>query len=86
MPLVSMRTVDPFRAGEMGKKIAEQWMGRCERVLHFMGGEVKGETKIQNGSCQMGGREVTGRYKRFFLREHERSRSYRVTDQHPSLP
>ena len=34
---------------------------RCERVLHFMGREVKGEKTIQNASCQMGGRELTGR-------------------------
>ena len=30
---------------------------RCERVLHFMGRVMK----VQNASCHMGGREVTGR-------------------------
>ena len=35
------------------------FMGRCERVLHSMGREVNGRTKIKNESCQMAGREVT---------------------------
>ena len=38
-------------------------MGRCERVLltpPFHGSRSSREMKIQNASCQMGGREVTG--------------------------
>ena len=50
-------------------------------------GDIIIKIQNRNGSCQMGGREVTGRLlKFFFLREDEWSRSYRVTKQHPSLP
>ena len=34
----------------------------------------------------MGGRDVTGRKKSFFLREYDWSRSYKEVNQHPSLP
>ena len=53
----------------------------------FHGSRSSSEIETQNGSCQMGGREVTGRYKLLLsARKNEWSRSYRVTKQHPSLP
>ena len=82
----------PHRGGhfERGTKAWERQHGR-----HF-GALRKGppchasrssrEIKLQNASCQMGGREVKGRYKCFFLRKYEWSRSYREMNQHPSLP
>ena len=44
------------------------------------------QTKIQIESCQIDGREVTGRYTCFFLQENAWSLSHRVTNQHPHLP
>ena len=43
-------------------------LGRCERVLNFMGRDGKGRQKTQNASCQMGGREVTGLHASWVLR------------------
>ena len=47
-------------------------MGRCEKGPPFHGSRSSRKIKIQNASCQMGGRE--------------RSRSYRGINQNPSLP
>ena len=49
----------------------------------FHGARSSRETKVQNESFQMGGREVTGRKNCFFLLGNEWSRSYKVTNQHP---
>ena len=44
------------------------------------------KVNIQNASCQMGCREVTGRQNCFFLQESEWSRGYTERNQHPHLP
>ena len=53
---------------------------------HKDGSQSSREIKIQNASCQMGGRKVTRRQNCFFLQENERSRCYSVINQHPGLP
>ena len=60
--------------------------GALRKGPPFHGSRRSREIKLQNASCQMGGREVTGRWNCFFLRENEWSRSYKATNQHPSLP
>ena len=59
-------------------------LGRCEGGPTFHGSRSSKEIRIQNASCQMGGREVTGRLNCFFLQENEWSRSYKEINQHPS--
>ena len=66
--------------------LADPGLGRCEGVLHLHGSRSLKEITLQNGSCQMGGREVTGRQNHFFLQKDEWSRSYREINRHPNLP
>ena len=58
-------------------------LGRCERVVHFMGcGVLKGDKNAEREVFNLVGdssRETE-------LPENERSRSYRVTNRHPNLP
>ena len=51
----------------------------------FHGSRNQREIETQSASCQIGGREVTGRYNRFLLQENERSRSYKMTNLYPKL-
>ena len=69
-----------YRASRKSAKICKN-LRKCAFRVRFLPFAVS-----LNESCQMGGREVAGRSNGFFLQESERSRSYRVTNQHPNLP
>ena len=62
-------------------------MGRCERVLCFMGREGKGRQIIRMEAIKWAVAKLHGdKLPAFFLWERKWSRSYRVTNQHPNLP